>query len=141
MNQANIISYDLDANGNIRVWTQYIINDVEQVGQYPKIDGKNVFCSRYTALNFHGMDTAAIKARIKQDLDQHLSTLITREYTKVANDDLLKTLSFLDGEKVEKETATIKFVVGEEEITKEVKADGTQVSETTKPKPTVGVIG
>jgi hypothetical protein len=136
MNQANIISYDLDPkNGAIRVWTQYIIDDVEVDSPYPKINDKFVYLTRYSTLNFYGMDDTKIKDRILQDLNQHLETLIIKKYTEADNDKIVKTvLGVLDNLSVEKETATIKIDTATDKVEIVVKTDGTKVSETVTPK-------
>ena len=102
-----IVSIDIDSNGNIRVWTQYKIDGTEVESQYPKIDGKSVFCTRYSALNFVDMSNTEIKERILEDIDTHTKTLITKKCLKKAN----KKIKFKDvvGSKVSNNKAKVKI--------------------------------
>ena len=79
-----IVSIDIDSNGNIRVWTQYKVDGVEVDSRYPKIDGKQVYCVRYNKKNFLGMSKAEITERIEQDLQSHSRNLIAKEFDKNA---------------------------------------------------------
>jgi len=128
---AEIISQDLDDNGNIRVWTQYKIDNIEVKSQYPKIDGKFVYATRYHILNFVGMTDTEIKARIQQDVETHAETLIRKTFIKKANQDILDShLSDVVGTKVIKETTTIKV---SEDKEWELKTDGTYVEKSITP--------
>lgn len=119
--EAEIVAKDIDANGNIRVWTQYKIDGVEVVSQYPKIDGKSVYATRYNAMNFYGMTDQEIKDRIVADAEQHTETLIKKTYNEVKNLDILdKNLSTLVGSKVLKECVIT--VIGDKTVT--IKTDG-----------------
>lgn len=143
--EANVIKQDLDDNGNIRVWSQYLVDGAEVVSQYPKINGKYVFCSRYSKQNFLTCkDDAEIEARILQDLNDHGQTLISqtfnktapkslselqKDYNRTANDDFAKThLKTLIGEKVTLTTAVTKIDSNNDTILDKelnVKTDGT----------------
>ena len=79
-----IISIDKDANGNIRVWTQYKVDGVEVESNYPKIDGKAVFCTRYNKQSFLGMNKKKIAKRIDKDIKTHTESLTQKEYDKNA---------------------------------------------------------
>lgn len=125
-----VISIDKDDNGNIRVWTQYKVDNVEVQSNYPKIDGKYVYCSRYHAMNFVGMTDKQIKDRILKDVDNHTKSLIRNTYIKKANDDIFdKHLKNIKNSKIQNETVTIKADTNGDGISdKEVilKTDGSQ---------------
>lgn len=94
-----IISIDRDANDNIRVWTQYKIDGVEVKSNYPKINGKAVYATRFAAHNFAGLSDSQIEARILRETKAHSKNLIKQEFIKKTistNDDIysnhLKTL-------------------------------------------------
>ena len=143
--EANVIKQDLDDNGNIRVWTQYLVDGAEVVSQYPKINGKYVFATRYSKQNFLSCkDDAEIEARILQDLNAHGQTLINQtfdktavksltqlriDYNRTANDDFAKDhLKTLIGEKVTVTTAVTKIDSNNDTIPDKelnVKTDGT----------------
>ncbi len=120
---AEIISYDKDDNGNIRVWTQYKIDGVEVDSRYPKINGKEVYCARYTVFNFIDMTNDEIVARIKEDIEKHAETLIIKTFTKKKNDSIAQNnLSKLVGTTATKITATRKISDTKEWV---LKTDGT----------------
>lgn len=77
---AEIIGKDIDNNGNIRIKTQYKINDVEVPSNYPKEDGKYYWVTRYSIQNFAGMTKLQIAERIKQDLKAFGEQLITKPF-------------------------------------------------------------
>jgi len=117
-----IVSIDKDINGNIRVWTQYKVDGVEVQSQYPKINGKSVYCTRYSAMNFLGMTDAEIKARILEDVDTHTKSLIRKTYVEKTNNDILTGhINGIVGSKVTNQTVT-KVIDGKEYI---LKTDGT----------------
>jgi len=122
---AEIIATDIDANGNIRVKTQYKINNAEVQSSYPKEQGKSYFVSRYNIYNFDGMTKKQIIARIQQDIEGQCSRFIENEFLKKSNvifNDLHK--KDLIGFKVQKDTAIVPI----NPTTKwEVKDDGTKV--------------
>ncbi len=124
-----IIAIDKDANGNIRVWSQYKIDGVEVESRYPKIDGKQVYCSRYQVLNFAGMSDAEIKTRILADVNRHAETLIQKTFIEKANEDIYTShLKDVNGSKVSKTTTDIKVDTdrdGEIDETWTLKIDGT----------------
>ena len=75
-----IVAIDKDANGNIRVWTQYKVDNIEVESRYPKIDGKYVYCTRYSKQNFLGMTETEIIERIEEDLKSHSQNLIQKAF-------------------------------------------------------------
>jgi len=83
-----VISQDLDSNGNIRIWTCHKIDDVEVKSQYPKINDHFVYCTRYSKQSFIGLDKSEIQAKIKDDITNHTYTLIKKEFDKNAVKDL-----------------------------------------------------
>ena len=86
---AEIIKTDIDNNGNIRVWTCHKINGVEVTSQYPKIDGKSVYCTRYSKQNFKDLaDKTAINNYILNDIKNYSNTLIQKEFDKNAPETL-----------------------------------------------------
>ncbi len=120
---AEIISYDKDDNGNIRVWTQYKIDGVEVDSRYPKINGKQVYCTRYTVFNFVDMTDNEIVARVKEDIEKHAETLIIKTFTEKKNDIIVQNnLYKLVGTTATKITATKKISDTKEWV---LKTDGT----------------
>lgn len=114
-----IIAIDKDDNGNIRVWTSYSVDGVEQISQYPKINGKSVYCSRYNTMNFLGMTDTQIKARIEKDVDIHTKTLITNEYREKATNDIFANhLGTIVGSKI-----------SNKDVTKQVDTDGDGIND------------
>jgi len=80
-----IVAQDIDNNGNIRVWTQHKIDGVEVVSQYPKINGKSVWATRYSKQNFaECKDKAEIEAKIMIDIANYSNALIQKEFDKNA---------------------------------------------------------
>ena len=82
---AEIVSKDLDDNGNIRIWVTYKIDGMEVPSRYPKIDNKSVYCTRYDVRNFIGMNKTQIVSRIKQDLTAQAKNLIQQTFIKKKN--------------------------------------------------------
>ena len=126
---AEIVSTDIDSNGNIRVWTQYKVDGVEVDSKYDKIDGKKVFCSRYNKMNFFDKTDAEIKTAITKDVSTHAEALIRKEYvkksTKVVKDSHLKDVV---GTKITKETTEIKIDTDGDNVADKtivVRTDGT----------------
>ncbi len=141
---AEIVSVDKDDNGNIRVWTQYKIDGVEVDSRYPKINGKQVYCTRYNKQNFLGMSKTEIAERIDKDLEAHSKTLIQKEFDKnanatvnqiriaynaIANQDFMDTsFPVLIGRKVTEEEATVALDTNNDGVQDKeikVKTDGT----------------
>lgn len=82
---AEIVKYDLDDNGNIRVWTSHAIDGVEVPSNYPKIDGKFVYATRYSKQNFKDCkDKAEIETYILDDIKNHSNNLCQKEFDKKA---------------------------------------------------------
>ncbi len=120
---AEIISYDKDDNGNIRVWTSYYLDGQNVESRYPKMDGKFVYCTRYTVFNFIDMNDDEIVARIKEDIDAHAENLIVKTFEEKNNDSIIQNnLSKLVGTTTTKTTATRKVSDTKEWV---VKTDGT----------------
>ena len=103
--EGEVIDYDLDAKGSIRVWTQYKVDGVEVGSKYPKKDGKYVYCTRYHALNFLGMTGAEIKIRVLEDVDTHTKSLIQQKCIKEANKNI--KLKDVVGSTVSAQSATM----------------------------------
>jgi hypothetical protein len=126
-----VISIDKDDNGNIRVWTQYKIDGVEVDSRYPKINGKEVYCSRYNAINFVGMTDLQIKERIMKDVDDHTKSLIRNTYIPKANDDIFANhLKTVVGEKKLNTSVTIQVDTdgdGVKDKDVEIKTDGSSI--------------
>lgn len=119
---AEIISQNIDENGNIRVVTQY------------KIDGKTVDVksqpcdnctqgSRYSFQNFIDMTDAEIMAYIKADIGVHAKNLVARKFATEENKKLLPDISELTGQKV---TATESVLKISDTVEWTVKTDGTK---------------
>lgn len=107
---AKILAYDIDDNGNIRVKTQYKIDGVEVKSNYPKLNDKYYFVTRYYALNFPGMTDKQIKDRILEDLNAHAENLVLDTFVKKNNQDIHDNhLSALVGSVISKIKATFKF--------------------------------
>ncbi len=84
-----IVAIDKDANGNIRVWTSYVVDGKNVESRYPKmINSKEelvyVYCTRYNKRNFLGMSKTEIAERIDEDLKSHSRRLIQKEFNKNA---------------------------------------------------------
>lgn len=119
----SIVKVDTDDNGAIRVWTQYKVDGVEVASQYPKIDGKSVYCARYNVVNFTGLDKATIQAMVTKDVDAFANKIAIDQYSKVATPvSITDNLSELVGTTVSTKTDGI-LTVGDKEAT--FKADGT----------------
>jgi len=140
------VAIDLDDKGNIRVWVQYSTDGVEEVSQYPKIDGKSVYCSRFSKQSFLGMTKEEVEARIEKDHKAHRQTLIQKafnektvktinqmriDYNRQANQDFMDSAIFPDiiGKKVTEKEATVALDtdgdgVNDKEIL--IKTDGSQ---------------
>ena len=122
MIEGTIVKVDTDEKGAIRVWSQYKINGVEVASQYPKIDGKSVYCSRYSVVNFAGQDKATIQASVTKDVEAYANKLAIDQYSKVATPtSIADNLTELVGTTVTKTDGVL--AVGDKEAT--FKADGT----------------
>ncbi len=123
---AEIIDYDLDNKGNIRVWTQYKIDGVEVESQYPKKQGKFVYATRFAAHNLAGMTDEQIGKYILYQSELHCNTLIKKEFIKKTistNDEIFKKhLKNIKGKTVSKDTTEIR-INGNTKM--KVKTDGT----------------
>jgi hypothetical protein len=98
---AEVIGYDLDDNGNIRVKTQYKIDGVEVQSNYPKQDGKAYYVTRFNAMNFLDMTEIEIKDRIMTDAKAYCNAKIMDSFNKEANKNIVNTkLKDLVGSKV-----------------------------------------
>lgn len=82
--EGTVIGKDIDVKGNIRVWTQYKVDGVEVDSNYPKMDGKQVYCTRYNKRNFLGMSKTEVKERVDADLISQCQNLIGKEFDKKA---------------------------------------------------------
>ncbi len=79
------IAQDIDANGNIRVWTVYRIDGKEVESLYSKINGHSVYVSgRYSKRQFNNMTTSEIKDKIDADIHSHNQNLVGKEFDKNA---------------------------------------------------------
>jgi len=129
---AEILAYDLDDNGNIRVKTQYKIDGVEVVSRYPQLGGKYYFVTRYHALNFAGMSDAEIKARILEDVENHAENLIKNTYMKKKNINIHDNhIKALVGSKVTETTTTVSVDTDGDNVNDEIwtiKSDGSHTS-------------
>lgn len=122
MIEGNIVKVDTDERGAIRVWAQYKVDGVEVASQYPKIDGKSVYCSRYSVVNFAGLDKATIQALVTKDIDSHANKLAIDQYSSVATPiSITDNLTEMIGTTVTKTDGVL--TVGDKEAT--FKADGT----------------
>ena len=82
---AEIIGKDIDANGNIRIKTQYKIDGVEVPSKYPKHDGKYYWVTRYGIKSFAGMTKLQIVQRVGKDIKSFSRQLIRRKFNSIAN--------------------------------------------------------
>ena len=120
--EAEIVSKDLDANGNIRIWTQYKIDGVEVPSNYPKIDGKSVYCVRFNALNFMDMNATEIKDKIIGEAKSHCEALIQRTCIAKQNAEIIdKEIKGVVGSKLNITEAPI--IINDKEYI--LKTDGT----------------
>lgn len=83
---AKIIAVDKDENGNIRIKTQYFIDNEQVVSNYPQQDGKYYWVTRYDVRSFVNMTKAQILGRVKSDIRSFEDVLILKEYLKINND-------------------------------------------------------
>lgn len=122
MIEATIISKDVDTQrGTIRVWTQYKLDGVEIPSQYPKIDGKSVYCVRYDPVQLVGLTEAEIEAKVLADLDSHAGSLIRNKFRSLVTSDALNTgMANIIGKTVQKDTTQVK--VGDKDYN--IKDDG-----------------
>lgn len=131
---AEILAYDLDDNGNIRVKTQYKIDGVEVISRYPTLGGKYYFVTRYHTLNFAGMSDAEIKTRILEDVEAHAKSLIKKTYIEKSNLDIHDNhIKEVVGSKVTKTTTTIEVDTdgdGEKDTNYILKTDGSHAEST-----------
>jgi hypothetical protein len=117
-----IIKIDTDDNGAIRVWSNYKVDGVDVPSQYPKINGKSVFCTRYSVVNFAGLDKATIQALVTKDVDAYANKLAIDQYSSVATPvSIADNLTELIGTTVTKTDGVL--TVGDKEAT--FKPDGT----------------
>lgn len=96
-----IISVKKDTNGNIEVHTQYKIDGVEVVSNYPQENGKYYWVTRYSVQNFFGMSDVEKQGRIDIDVKTFAESLITKPFipeliqiVKDANATLIETNLF-----------------------------------------------
>lgn len=132
--EAEIVAKDIDANGNIRIWTCYKIDGVEVESQYPKINGKFVYATRFAAHNFAGMTDEQIEKAILYQSKIHGRTLTEKEFKKKTistNDDIFDNhLKNLVGKTVLVESAEIRI---DDTTIIEVKTDGTHTEKIITP--------
>lgn len=80
---AEIISKDIDSNGNIRIWTIHAVDGVEIESKYPKIGGHFVFCTRYSSQNFKDCkNKTEIENYILNDIKNYSNVLVQKEFDK-----------------------------------------------------------
>lgn len=127
---AEVLAYDADDNGNIRIKTQYKIDGVEVISRYPTLNDKYYWVTRYSAFNFAGMNDIEIKTRIIEDIEAFSKSLIQKTYLTKTNAEIIKSnLSTLIGTK---NTETIGSILvdtnGDKILDTEwvVKTDGTK---------------
>lgn len=114
MIQGTIVKVDTDTNGAIRVWSQYKIDGQEIVSQYPKIDGKSVYCTRYDAVSLTGLTKEEIQAKVLKDVEQFVDVNVKKEYLKTATPTCISdNFSDLVGQSVSKDS-TLMTVSGKE---------------------------
>jgi hypothetical protein len=83
-----ILSKDIDDNGNIRIWTIHKIDGVEVPSNYPKMKDKDgvehfVYCTRYTKQNFKDcVDKTAVQQKILDDIQNYSNNLIRNAFDK-----------------------------------------------------------
>lgn len=97
---AEIIKCDLDASGNLRVYTQYKIDGVEVPSNYPQFEGKYYYVTSY---NFKRSDILAddILTKIKKDIEAYAQSLLARTYISKQNAEIVKSkLANIVGQKV-----------------------------------------
>ena len=123
--EAEIVAKDLDDNGNIRVWTQYKIDGVEVESNYPKIDGKSVYCVRFNALNFMDMNATEIKDKIIGEAKSHCENLIQKTWVQKQNAEIIdKEIKGVVGSKLNI-TETTRVINGKDGKEYILKTDGT----------------
>lgn len=96
---------EIDANGNIVIWTKYKLDGTVVDSNYPQSatpprmacpaaywnttrNACTVWASRYSIENFAGMDSAAIKTRIKKDCKAFARHLIKKKFDEISNTNL-----------------------------------------------------
>jgi len=72
-------------NGSIVVKTQYKLDGVEVVSNYPLLNGKYYWVTRYQLQSFAGITDLQAKQRILKDLQSHGQSLIRKKYLQQAN--------------------------------------------------------
>lgn len=124
-----IVAKDIDDNGNIRVWTEYQKDGVEIPSNYPKIDGKFVYCTRYNALNFDGLTDTEIVQYIRADIKTQTDNLIQQDYMKAKYPNMTEANAILNKDRL---TNLVGEVVSSTEVTqKKMLPDGTLLKEIT----------
>lgn len=99
MIESEIVKVEQDESGAIRVWSCYKIDGVEVTSNYPKVDGKSVYCIRYDALQFIDKTEQEIKDIAISDSKSYLDTLVQKEYLKSANAPIAEILKSVVGSK------------------------------------------
>ena len=129
MIEAEIVKVDQDEQGALRLWACYKKDGVEVQSNYPKIDGKSVYCTRYDSIQFVKMTDQEIKAHILAQSQAHVESLIRKEYAKLANADVVARVSDMVGQKLSASTVKISVSPTEEVV---IGMDGTKGEITTK---------
>lgn len=90
---SEIIAHEIDANGNIVVKVQYLIDGQEVVSKYPKCcadanypDGKYYWVFRAFALNFPAGSAVEITAFVDDQIKNFAEKIITDEFLKQENE-------------------------------------------------------
>lgn len=83
---ATILDVSQDSNsGAIIVKTQYKVDGVELVSNYPLLDGKYYWQTRYNLNQFAGMTDGEVKTRIFKDIKAFGENVTCKTYLKQAN--------------------------------------------------------
>ena len=143
---AEIVYYDKDAKGKIRVWAEYKIDNKvvqssyvfkdgiiynaagEQLGTYENqfLNGGQFYCTRYSAHNFAGFTDEQIEKVILYQSQKQCENLIKNEFiskTISTNDEIFdKHLKTLVGKTITKDKTELKI---DDETTILISTDGT----------------
>jgi len=125
-----IVQVDQDNNGAIRVWTNYQIDGVDVQSNYPQINGKSVYCCRYSAIQFAGMSNDDMTSAILADVQAQVNNLVTQQYSATANAALVSQLSSVVGQSASGDSTSVTVQNGASTMT--INQDGTASVKTDK---------
>lgn len=112
-------------NGTIIVKTNYKLDGIEVVSNYPKFNGKYYWVTRYNVSSFAGLDDQQTKDKIFVELNNFADNLIIKEYYNKNNLTYVQNKApLLVGQKSTKITADIRI---DSNTVWTVSSDGTKI--------------